>query len=57
MSMEGREDFVVVAMTWEEAHELFTRCLRSNEEDTLASSSILKKLAKLLDSNAVALAA
>lgn len=40
---------LVLAMTREEAHELFTRCLRSQEEDNEASESILTKLAYLLE--------
>jgi hypothetical protein len=47
--MEGRDEIVVVALTREEAMELFMRCLRSQDDDNAASTSILKKLARLVD--------
>jgi hypothetical protein len=49
MAMEGRDEIVVVALTKEEAMELFMRCLRSHDDDNAASTSILKKLARLVD--------
>lgn len=50
MAMEGHDELVVVALTWDEAHELFARCLKSLEEDTPASSSALQKLATAVGS-------
>lgn len=49
MSMEGRNEIIVVALTFEEAHEVFSRCLRSTEEDNPVSDAVLKKLATALN--------
>lgn len=47
--MEGRNEIILVALSYEEAHELFSRCLRSTEEDNSVSDAVLKKLASALN--------
>ena len=46
--MDGREDVILVGLTREEIHEVFSRCLRSQEEDNQVSAGILRKLAQIL---------
>ena len=43
--MEEGRDEVVLALSREEVLELFSRCLRSADEDNAVSSAALKKLA------------
>jgi hypothetical protein len=47
--MNGSDDILVVALTREEATELFMRCLRSHDEDNAISAILLQKLAHLID--------
>lgn len=46
--MEGTE-VLMLPLTVDEAHELFSRCLRSQEVDTVSSEKVLSKLARLID--------
>lgn len=39
---------VTVELTPEEAHELFSRCLHDNQDDSELSQTVLQKLAKAL---------
>lgn len=50
--MERDVESVVLRLTTEEAYELFSRCLRSDQDDTDASSNALRKLAGALHSPA-----
>jgi hypothetical protein len=47
--MLNREREVVVRLTPEEAWELFSRCLKSADEDNAASREALRKLAAVLE--------
>jgi hypothetical protein len=44
----GLEEFIVLALTREEAMDLFERCMQSDGADSAESESVLKKLASLL---------
>ena len=50
-AMEGTE-ILLLPLTLDEAHELFSRCLRSQEADTTSSEKVLNKLARLIDRRA-----
>jgi hypothetical protein len=45
-----REEELLLALTQEEAWELLSRCLNSTDADNDVSKSVLKKLAKVLQS-------
>ncbi len=50
--MENETLPIVIKLTREEAYEVFSRCLRSTEEDNLASETALKKIAHSLETAA-----
>ncbi|MBI1755963.1 MAG: hypothetical protein HYR64_02520 [Fimbriimonas ginsengisoli] len=44
--MERDADLVLLRLTRDEAFELFARCLKSADEDTPESRSVLKKISQ-----------
>ena len=48
--MESRESFVTVKLTQEEAYEILSRCLQSQEEDNPVFLSAIRRIAKAAES-------
>lgn len=46
IGMERDADLVLLRLTRDEAFELFARCLKSADEDTPESRSVLKKISQ-----------
>jgi hypothetical protein len=42
-------EFLLLELTYDEAFDLFTRCLKSADEDNDESRTVLMKLGRLLD--------
>ncbi len=51
--MEQQESYVSIKMTQEEAYELLSRCLQSQEEDTPVFRSALRRLARAAETPCV----
>ena len=48
-NMGRYSDSLLLELTYEEAFDLFTRCLKSSDEDNEESRTVLMKLGRLLD--------
>ena len=46
--MNQHQETIFLSLSREEALELFSRCLRSDEEDNTTSAAVLRKLAGIL---------
>jgi len=46
--MDAEDEVLMIALTRDEATEVFLRCLRSQDEDTNVSTTALQKLARLI---------